>query len=72
MFGSHGMRHTGFLQFDGGQRDPPDRGVTTYLWHLRLGHFNPNRIHGLVKSVILNSLAFEPIPMCVNHVWKVK
>ena len=36
----------------------------TYLWHLRLSHINPNRIHGLVKSRILNSLAFEPIPMC--------
>ena len=36
----------------------------TYLWHLRLGHINPNRIHGLVKNGILNSLAFEPIPMC--------
>ena len=36
----------------------------TYLWHLRLGHINPNMIHGLVKSGILNSLAFEPIPMC--------
>ena len=35
----------------------------TYLWHLRLGHINPNRIHGLVKSGILNSLSFEPIPM---------
>ena len=42
----------------------------TYLWHLRLGHINPNRIHGLVKSGILNSLAFEPIPMC-DPVWKV-
>ena len=31
---------------------------------MRLGHINPNRIHGLVKSGILNSLAFEPIPMC--------
>ena len=28
MFGSHGMGHTGFLQVDGGQRDPWDRGVT--------------------------------------------
>ena len=36
----------------------------TYLWHLRLGHINPNRIHGLVKSGILSSLAFKPIPMC--------
>ena len=39
----------------------------TYLWHLRLGHINPNRIHGLVKSGILNSLAFEPIPMCESY-----
>ena len=31
---------------------------------MRLGHINPNRIHGLVKSGILNSLEFEPIPMC--------
>ena len=36
----------------------------TYLWHLRLGHINPNRIHGLVKSGILTSLDFEPIPVC--------
>ena len=39
----------------------------TYLWHLRLGHINFNRIHGLVKSGILNSLAFEPIPMCESY-----
>ena len=44
----------------------------TYLWHLRLGHINPNRIHGLVKSGILYSLAFEPIYQCVNPIWKVK
>ena len=31
---------------------------------MQLSHINPNRIHGLVKSGILNSLAFEPIPMC--------
>ena len=36
----------------------------TYLWHLRLGHINPNRIHGLVKSGILTSLEFKPIPVC--------
>ena len=35
----------------------------TYLWHLRLGHINPNRIHGLVESGILNSLIFELIPV---------
>ena len=33
----------------------------TYLWHLRLGHFNHNKIHNLVKSIILNFLIFEPI-----------
>ena len=36
----------------------------THLWHLRLGHINPNIIHGLVKSGILNSLIFEPILAC--------
>ena len=36
----------------------------TYVWHLRLGHINSSRIHGLVKSGILNSLIFEPIPVC--------
>ena len=36
----------------------------TYLWHLRLGHINPNRIHDLVKSEILSSLIFEHIPVC--------
>ena len=36
----------------------------THLWHLQLSHINPNKIHGLVKSGILNSLIFEPIPMC--------
>ena len=35
-----------------------------YLWHLRLGHINTNIIHGLVKSGILNSLTFKPIPVC--------
>ena len=34
------------------------------MWHLQLGHINPNSIHGLVKSGILNSLIFEPIPVC--------
>ena len=36
----------------------------TYLWHLRLGYINSNRIQGLVKSGILSSLIFEPIPIC--------
>ena len=28
MYGSHGMRHIGFPQVNGGQRDPRDRGVS--------------------------------------------
>ena len=36
----------------------------TYLWHLRLSHINPNIIHGLVKSGILNSLIFELLLVC--------
>ena len=36
----------------------------TYLWHLRLGHINPHRIHGLVRKGILNSLIFELILVC--------
>ena len=36
----------------------------TYMWHLRLGHIDSSRIHGLVQSGILNSLIFEPIPVC--------
>ena len=29
----------------------------TYLWYLRLGHINPNKIHSLIK----NFLIFEPM-----------
>ena len=36
----------------------------TYLWHLRLGHINPNMIQDLVKSGILSSLIFKPILIC--------
>ena len=36
----------------------------TYMWHLRLCHINSSRIHGFVKSGILNSLIFEPILVC--------
>ena len=36
----------------------------TYLWHLRLGHINPNIIHNLVKNGILNFLIFESILVC--------
>lgn len=36
----------------------------TYLRHLRLGHIIPNKIHGLDKREILNSLVFEHILVC--------
>ena len=31
MYGSRGMRHTGFPQVDDGQQDPRDRGVTVEI-----------------------------------------
>ena len=30
IYGSHDMRHTGFLQIDGGQRDPREMGRHTH------------------------------------------
>ena len=43
----------------------------TYLWNLRLGHLNLNKIYDLVKSGNLNSLIFD-LYRYLNHVWKVK
>lgn len=36
----------------------------TYLWHLRLGHINLNRIQRLVKNGPLDSLKVEALPTC--------
>ena len=36
----------------------------TYLWHLRLGHINQNRIQRMVKDELLSSLDIEPLPLC--------
>lgn len=44
------------------QRTSPKE--NTYLWHLRLGHINPNRIERLVKSEILNELEDNSLPPC--------
>ena len=41
MYESHGMGHTGFLQVDGGQRDPRDRGVTSNVQFLLFGPPTP-------------------------------
>lgn len=35
-----------------------------YLWHLRLGHFKPNRIQKLVKDGILSSLELDEFLVC--------
>ena len=37
---------------------------STYLWHLRLGHINLNRIERLVKSGLLNKLEDNSLPPC--------
>lgn len=36
----------------------------TYLWHLRLGHINLNRISRLVKDGSLGLLQVEALPVC--------
>ena len=35
-----------------------------YLWHLRLGHINSNRIQRLVKDGLLEPLDFNEFPVC--------
>ena len=37
---------------------------STYLWHLRLGHINLNRIQRLVRDGPLGSLVLESLPTC--------
>ena len=36
----------------------------TYLWHLRLGHINLNRIQRLVRDGFLSHLKVEYLPQC--------
>ena len=35
-----------------------------YLWHLRLGHINPNRIQRLIKDGLLEPLDFDGFLVC--------
>ena len=35
-----------------------------YLWHLRLGHINSNRIRRLIKDELLEPLDFDEFPIC--------
>ena len=35
-----------------------------YLWHLRLGHINSNRIQRLIKDGPLEPLDFDKFPVC--------
>ena len=35
-----------------------------YLWHLRLGHINLNRIQRLIKDGLLEPLDFDEFPVC--------
>ena len=36
----------------------------TYLWHLRLGHINLDRIDRLIKNGVLNQLKLGTLPVC--------
>ncbi|KAA0037509.1 gag/pol protein [Cucumis melo var. makuwa] len=44
------------------QRISPNN--NTYLWHLRLGHINLDRIERLVKNGLLNELENDSLPPC--------
>ena len=35
-----------------------------YLWHLRLGHINPNKIQRPIKDGLLEPLDFDEFPIC--------
>ena len=35
-----------------------------YLWHLHLGHINPNKIQRLIKDGLLKPLDFDEFPVC--------
>ena len=35
-----------------------------YLWHLRLGHINSNRIQRLIKDGLLDPMDFDGFPVC--------
>ena len=35
-----------------------------YLWHLRLGHINSNKIQRLIKDGLLEPLDFDKFPIC--------
>lgn len=39
----------------------------TYLWQLRLGHINLNRISRLVRNGPLGSLEVEALPVCESY-----
>ena len=34
-----------------------------YLWHLRFGHINPNKIQRLIKDGLLEPLNFDEFPV---------
>ena len=42
-----------------------------YLWHLRLGHINPNRIQRLIKDGLLEPLDFNEFLVCESF-WRAK
>ena len=45
MYGSHDMRHTGFPQVDGGQRDPRDLGHIFFFTIKHLSYYVVNYLH---------------------------
>ena len=38
-----------------------------YLWHLRLGHINSNRIQRLIKDGLLEPMDFDGFLVCESY-----
>ena len=49
---------------------PRDRIKQKYLWHLRLGHIEEDRLNKLEKDDLLGSLTFESYPICKSSLQK--
>ena len=49
------------------KRQKIDSDLEAYMWHLRLGHINIDRINRLVKDGPLRELTVETLPVCESY-----
>ena len=50
-----------------GSRRPRDMLNQRYLWHLKLGHIEKDRINKLEKDGLLGPLTLESYPVCESY-----